>query len=588
MKTRTKKIAPVTEPAKKEERPDLSIRAATVELTRAEGDKAPSVKMSISSEEPVLSYIRIGDQWIKAYEVLDHSEGSIDMSRAKDGLVILDRHYGDQIGLMAVKIEGKKLGGTVEFCTGTRAQEISADAARGLRRNVSVGYVVDSASYRIEGDREGIPVARAMSWTPYEASFEPVPADTTVGVNRAAEPVAIATKKENVMDPKLMEEIAALRKMLEANAKTEAEIKELRAKIAELEAKKPAPEARTVAPIGGSDGAEAKVLKRYSLMNVVRVLGGMSGDIGFEREISEECAKLRNKPAVGLIVPFGALAKRDFTVAGTSSNSVATNLYSGEFIDLLRTKYILGQLGCQFLTGLVGDVAIPKMTAGTTGYWVTEGANVTGSQPSLGQVTGTPHTAGALVNISRKLMIQSTPDAEAMVQNEIVERILRTVQVAVFAGAGGAEPNAITNASGINNPSVTTGTPTYEEILNFPGSISADSAEADGQKFAMTAEVWAKLAATKIDAGSGRLVLDPFAKNCIGYPYLKSEDLPANSLWFGNWASVVIGVWGNGVDLAATDASLFASGGMTLRALQDVDVMVRLGQALAYNTAVTS
>jgi flagellar motor protein MotB len=50
----------------------------------------------------------------------------------------------------------------------------------------------------------------------------------------------------------------------------------------------------------------------------------------------------------------------------------------------------------------------------------------------------------------------------------------------------------------------------------------------------------------------------------------------------------VIGVWGNGVDLAATDASLFASGGMTLRALQDVDVMVRLGQALAYNTAVTS
>lgn len=306
------------------------------------------------------------------------------------------------------------------------------------------------------------------------------------------------------MDPKLMEEIAALRKMLEANAKTEAEIKELRAKIAELEAKKPAPEARTVAPIGGSDGAEAKVLKRYSLMNVVRVLGGMSGDIGFEREISEECAKLRNKPAVGLIVPFGALAKRDFTVAGTSSNSIATNLYSGEFIDLLRTKYILGQLGCQFLTGLVGDVAIPKMTAGTTGYWVTEGANVTGSQPSLGQVTGTPHTAGALVNISRKLMIQSTPDAEAMVQNEIVERILRTVQVAVFAGAGGAEPNAITNASGINNPSVTTGTPTYEEILNFPGSISADSAEADGQKFAMTAEVWAKLAATKIDAGRDR------------------------------------------------------------------------------------
>jgi hypothetical protein len=51
---------------------------------------------------------------------------------------------------------------------------------------------------------------------------------------------------------------------------------------------------------------------------------------------------------------------------------------------------------------------------------------------------------------------------------------------------------------------------------------------------------------------------------------------------------VVIGVWGNGVDVATTDSKLFASGGMTLRALQDVDVMVRLGQSLAYNTAVTT
>jgi flagellar motor protein MotB len=51
---------------------------------------------------------------------------------------------------------------------------------------------------------------------------------------------------------------------------------------------------------------------------------------------------------------------------------------------------------------------------------------------------------------------------------------------------------------------------------------------------------------------------------------------------------VVVGIWGNGVDVAMTDSKLFASGGVTLRALQDVDVMVRLGQALAYNVAVTN
>ena len=116
----------------------------------------------------------------------------------------------------------------------------------------------------------------------------------------------------------------------------------------------------------------------------------------------------------------------------------------------------------------------------------------------------------------------------------------------------------------------------------------ADNAEADGQKFAMTAEVWAKLAATDVSTSTGKFVLDPWTKTCIGYPFETSEDLPANSLWFGNWATVVVGVWGNGIDVAVSDSKLFASGGITVRALQDVDVMVRQGKALAYNTAVTS
>jgi HK97 family phage major capsid protein len=140
----------------------------------------------------------------------------------------------------------------------------------------------------------------------------------------------------------------------------------------------------------------------------------------------------------------------------------------------------------------------------------------------------------------------------------------------------------------LNNPSVTQGTPTFAEILNFPGNVMADNAEADGQKFAMTAEVWAKLAATAVATNAPKFVVDYESKTCIGYPYETSEDLPANSLWFGNWASVVVGVWGQGIDINLDTSTLSNEGGLRVVALQDVDVMVRLGQALAYNTAVTS
>ncbi len=609
MKTRNKQ----KQPEKTRNEPDLMFRTASLEV-REEIDKPAQVRMSVSSEEPVLTYTVFNDEYQRVYEILDHSPDSVDMSRCKDGLVILDRHYGDQIGLMAVGVEDRKLGGPVEFCTGQRAQEISKDAAKGLRRNVSVGYLVRADSYRLDGDKDGIPVVRAMFWTPYEASFEPVPADTTVGVNRAAKTTAgEPAKQERTMEPKdiaqLFERAAkfgiAAEKVsaLIADGKGRAELDEMivekqasdlekeRQAFAEFKSRKPEgkPEEKPLV-IGGDQKTEDKALRRYSVMNVIRSLAGIKSDIGLEREVSQELERQRGSAAKGIIVPHSALAKRDFTVSGTSSYSVSTDLMATEFIDLLRTRSVLGASGVRFLTGLVGNVAIPKMTAGATGYWVSESGDVTESQPTLGQVTGSPHTCGVMTDISRRLILQSTPAAEMLVRDEIIERIIRTVQIAVFAGTGAdGQPSAITNATGINNPNVTEGTPTYAELLGFPGNIMADNAEMDGQQWIMTAEVWQKLAATFTDGtAKAEHVLDWGSKTCLGFPYHVTEDVPANSLWFGNWGVVNVGVWGGGIDINVDDKTLSSSGGVRIVGLQDVDVMVRQGKALAYNTAVTA
>ena len=603
----------------KDKKPEMQIRAATLEVRAATDEQAASIRMSVSSEEPVLTYGWLNDQFQRFWEILDHTPTSIDLSRAKDGLVVLDRHYGDQIGLMDVEIDtaARKLGGTVEFCSGARAQEIATDAAKGLRRNVSVGYVVDHRSYVLEGERDGVPVVRAKSWMPFEASFEPVPADATVGVGRAADLTTNTDagnpadqNKENTMDAKQMAALYAraaefkvdankVRALIEADEATaaagvdaliiEAQRTALAAKDAEIataRAAKPAPKSEMVPPLGGDANTENKIIRKFSVLNVARHLAGMKADVGFEREVTEEAAKQRGKPAEGIIIPFGVLANRAMDTT-TSPGVVATNF--GEYIDLLRSKYVIGRLGVTFLPGLVGNVALPKMTTGATGYWVAEAEDVTDSTPVLGQVQGTPHTAGALVDISRTLLIQSTPSAEELVRNEIVERVMRTVQAALFVGSGSyGQPLGVKGTENVNTPAISTpGAPTYAEILGFPGDIMADNAEADGMKFAMTAEVWAKLAATLVGEDGGRTVLDPVARNCVGYGYEVTEDVGANTLFFGNWASVVLGIWGNGIDVAATDSKLFASGGLTLRALQDVDIMIRHPQALAYNSAVT-
>jgi HK97 family phage major capsid protein len=611
----------------------LLIRAATIE-TRADGDGEPVVTMSVSSEEPVLTYLRFGDQWMYAYEILDHGKGSINMARAKDGLVILDRHYGDQVGLMDVSVDNGKMRGPVQFCSGQRAQNIGADAAKGLRKNVSVGYTVQKYVADSEGERDGYPVVRAVKWTPHEASFEPVPADVTVGVGRAANTkpagTPAQTKEREIMDPKEMAALFARAAQFGIDAdkvqsldltdgdkaraaldaliveRQQGELKTVRAEIEQVKERKPEakPAVRTdttpVAPLGGDIKTEQKIVRKYSVLNVLRHSAnithdahGRAFDIGFEREIEQECRKAgmgSSKRGGQFIIPHAVLASRDFTVSGTSSATVATDLYSQEFIDLLRSKMILGDLGVRFMTGLVGNVAIPKMSAGATGYWVAESGDITESEPTLGQVTGTPHTCGVLTDISRRLLLQSTPDAEMLVRDEILARIARTVQIAVFAGTGAdGQPSAITNASGINNPSVTQGTPTHAEILNFVADIMTDNADSGGMKWAMTAEVWAKLADTDVDSGSGLKVLDYKSKTVVGYPYVAPcSDLPANSLWFGNWAAIMIGIWGAGIDLNMDTATLSSSGGLRIVGLQDVDVMVRNGESIAYNTAVTS
>ena len=608
MKHRKKPSQPQPTPERKEQ--ELSHRAASIEAMEAAEGAAPVIRMSVSSEEPVETYCDVNGQLTRCFEILSHDTGSINLSRTKGGLVVLDGHRGDQIGLIAKpEVRDGKLGGVVEFCAGQRAQDVAADAAKGLRTNISVGYVVESSAYRIEGERDGIPVVRATSWTPYEASFEPVPADVTVGVDRAVK-MAEATENRDdkpeavrmeVMEPKSIIEINKLARTfgIESNVVDEhilanRSVEEFRV-IALDKAERDAAQKRTTPPteksqvIGGSLPAQEKVLKRYSVLNVIRSMSGARVDVGYEREVSDECCRISGKQATGLVIPHAVLAQRDLTKSGSSSASVATDLMSAEFIDLLRTQTILAPLGVRFIGGLVGEVAIPKMTGAATGYWVAEGSDVTESTPTLGQVTGTPHTCGALVDISRKMLLQSTPAAEQLVRNEITERLARTIQLAVFAGSGaGAEPLGITGTSGVNNPTVTQGTPTFAQLLDFPGLILADNAGSDNQRWAMTGEVWAKLAATATNGAGSPLAIDYTSRTLLGFPYFISEDVGANSLFFGNWAAVMVGVWGNGIEINVDTSTLGAQGATRLVALQDVDVMIRNGEALAYNTAVTS
>lgn len=631
-----------------------TFRAAAISIETRQldnGNTEAVVRASVSSEEPYERYMcdENGER-VRAYEVLGHKDGEIDFSRMADGLVIQDTHWGDQIGIIREpEVKDGKLGGVIEFGSGERSQEIARDAAKGIRRNMSVGYIVNK--YKRDGvAKDGLPIFRVVDWTPYEASFVNVPADASIGVGRvldttdggaepatraAVNPSAVQTVKEKQMDAKTIAALMAKAERAHMKAadvsalieqgKTEAEISDAIAEralayaeevkqkaekeAAERAAQKPAmpaPGAPTIIAEGKPNG------RKYNLVNVIRSMvaaheGNVGPDIGFEREISQEIARQNHKSAKGLFVPSCALltGKRALDTSN-AGGLVATDTLFGEFIQALVADTVLGRVGIRTIEGLVGDVAIPKGSAAQA-YWITpEGGNASATTPGVGQVAATPHTVGAYTDITRKLLIQNGISAQNLVADELRGAIARAVEAAVFSGTGAnGQPTGLDNFTeivggntvGIPTVSMTAGSPTHADMVEFWSKIYSANANGERMSFIGSPAVKALLRSTrdvtviKNEAGTDNVAavgtdyLCDSDSRIEGYEFHMSNLCNSKKLYFGDWREIMLAFW-SGIDLTVDTASLSLSGGVRVVAFQDCDVIIRHRESFAIGTAL--
>lgn len=613
-------------------------RAAVVAVeTRDAGDGKTEtvVRCTVSSELPYPR--RMWDDetksWVSGYEVLGHAEGEIDDSRMKDGLVIQDTHYGDQVGIIrAPELKDGKLGGVVEFGCGARAQEIARDAAAGIRRNMSVGYIVNE--YKKDGRaKDGRPIFRVTKWTPYEASFVNVPADTSIGVGRVAEAGGVpgngaagvpsaAEIKENEMDAKTIAalmaqaerahmEAADVSAMVEAG-KNEAEIRceiaERACAYADEIARKPVQPAMQKKVAIFDAGDEKKIVREYNLLNVIRALAKDGRpDVGFEREISDQIAKANNRDARGFYVPESVLVRAmtgktnvASEITGNGAATVEKSLLASQYIDELVGATVLGAAGVATVGGLVGDIAIPKGTAVTAG-WIAEKDGAPSAEPTFSQVEGTPHTAAANAILSRRLVIQSSLAVQNLVGRLIMEAIGRAVEKAAFDGTGSDnQPMGLANVTGIGSVTMTAGKPTKANLVDFWEKVYTANAAGANMKFIGSPAVKALLCKTLdyfgIDAtgakatasvvgGIGADYLCTREGKVEGFDFLMSALCDAKKLYFGNWSEMMMCFW-SGIDMIVDPYTYSSKGAWQVTAFQDCDVIVRHPEAFAIGKAL--
>ena len=561
-----------------------------------------TVKMAVSSEEPVERSF--------GSEILDHDEASIDLEFAKSGRMplLLDHDPRQQIGVVEdvnLDSSSRMLRATVRFGKNGLAREVFDDVVDGIRSNISVGYQVNDM------EKDGTDSFRVKSWLPMEVSVVSIPADRTVGVGRSAEIdksplVETPIRKEKTMSEENVVDIEAVKaEASRAATKDTAEMYRLAAKHNKRDlADKAVAEGRSLAEFRGEllevignepldsqeIGLSKKEVRNFSLMKAIRAMANPTdrnaqAEAEFEFEASREAAKRTGVDPQGLYMPIDVMrswGQRDLNTSDDSA-MVAEAYRGGDFNDVLRNASSVMDAGATMLTGLQGDVKIPKKTAASTAAFIaSEGGASSESEPTFGQVTMTPKTIGAFTDITRLMMMQSSLDIENLVRNDLSSGIALAIDNGALQGSGSSgNPTGIKNTSGINAPTnFAAANPTFAEVVAMETAVAEDNALMGNLAYILPASMAGALKTTAKDSGSGQFVLQGGEMN--GYRAIVSNQCTAGDLYFGNFADLLIGMYG-GLDITVDPFTASTSGTVRIVALQTVDVAVRHAVSFAVN-----
>lgn len=315
-------------------------------------------------------------------------------------------------------------------------------------------------------------------------------------------------------------------------------------------------------------------------------------DAGREREISQEIATRSGRKFEGIAVPMSVFEERVLTTAapagGPGSNIIATDYRGDLYIDRLRAALKVRQLGATVLSGLQGNVDIPRLKASATAGWVAENTALTPSDPQFEKISLTPKHCGAIAEYSRNMLQQSSPDIEALLRGDFAAILAEAIDVVAISGSGtGAVPKGILSTVGIGDvPIGTNGGPiTWASVIDLIAAV--ETANATGSGFLTNAKVVKSARKTaKVASTDSAMVMD--APGILaGYALQSSNLVPSNltkgtssgvcsALIFGNWSDLLLGYW-SAFDLLVNpyESTAYAKGNVQIRGMLTMDVQVR-------------
>lgn len=540
------------------------------------------------------------------YEILDMTR--LDLSRAP--LPLCESHDTRTLNIGVVEnlhVDGTKLRGTIRLGQSARAAELAADMHAGIVTSVSIGY---QASDPIKaGEQDGIPVYRFAALI-FEASLVSVPADIAAGINRSHRKITMETQTQTRAEQEETRRISTIEALAEKYETPQLAIRAIaagdsietfnKAALKEIDARNERCRRESQSDFYQNAGVPADTSKYGRAMgdySLLRLLRGLSDpkqmqEAGLEQEISLDMQRQLGRRTQGVLMPFEALQMhRAVTVGGEAASLVGTDHMSGSFVDVLRNSSRIMSLGPRVLRGLIGNVDIPRKTSGGTAYWIAadDSDALTESDLAFDQIGLSPKTLGGAVSVSHKALIQSSPDMEMLLRQDLADLVASEIDLKALQGSGSSnQPLGVLATTGIGLVDFVGANPTYAELVEMESDLPDALSEARTIAWLMNGAMrkTLKTTAKQFSGVEGNFALGDDGRLC-GQRAYRTGNMPTGKILIGDWSQLMVAFWG-GIELASDPyGSNFLKGSVTVRVLADVDIAVRHPEAFVVGWQAT-
>ena len=585
-------------------------------------EEARSITFSAASSLP---YERWDEKAKRPYlEVLVIDSDSVDLHRLNDGASVLWGHDTDDLLGVVEKawIVEDKLFVRVRFSRNDEhADRVWKDIMDGVIKNVSIGYSIEHYDEKIEGNK----IVRYVDrWIPYEVSIVSVPADETVGIRKmeketkAAEGAAFIEKVDDTEGKEtanVMGEVEAnptdhdqtVEKASESHQECkkecgvdvdalQSENDALKAKIKELEeqAAKPVDDEPKVEDAPNPDAEEIKACG--DALGVPKdeqeraISGGMTArefkanfrNFNINNQSTKKdksIMKFRDYLREGNFQEKFVLNARSYDGFGGQTGEGGESLIGTETKPLVAAlEKVIGVKGFRTLAGLTSNISIPVQTTRNTAY-ITDHLRdaATTSNPVFTPITMTPVKVSGNTRIGKELLVQANDDVEAFIVDSLTKEIAYKIEDYLLGKVAAGASGSVTYSA--------LGAIDWDDILAFEAAVSGYALETPA--YVMSPAARAALKGIAKVANYPAFLCNE-ANEINGYKVNVSGCVSSNDIYFGDWSKLLLGIWGQGLEILINPFTYAKEGDVEVVASICIDAAVIQGDAFVLGAVQSS